>query len=603
MLILGHEATNFRGNKQRGSSLLLFVVGLLLAAATIFSLKLLSPAQRGARQAEATAANFEAIQSAIFAYVTVNGRLPCPANPTAVNDGAADPATATTTCNSSNGVVPWATLGIAPEVALDGWNRRISFRVFEGPTGLTQTGGASMVNCDTKIPYGADQLDPGNLCNAAHTNLDTQFLNNKGAGVDNSGTLVSQVAFTLISHGESGYGAYMPGGGRVQMPSNPGSEFTNTGSVGPFFTKAHSAPGTDPSLSAHFDDVVAWVTISDLAKKSGLRARDWADPTPPGITVATTTNMNTAGSGHFNASTAGGGQTFTAATTTSEGLPVTTLAFGGGAGFYSNCAWWPTSFRIYNGADRFTVRAYLEFSTSSASTDLGGFTVGFMSKAITDAYTTTSGNLLTGLCGDTTVSNTLGWGNGVAVPLLGNLQSPRFAVEFDAFPDSVANNDPASNHLAIDFNDVVHGVSAATCIGALYHNNGVNDDCYTGSSNTWLRDGLSNFHRMRIEVVPRDPACSAGGAPRLKVWVLPQSVCPDGATATICTSAKDISQAFVPTLPLPAGVVSIESCISLPSPSTAFDEIYFGFTASNLPSPTGPLLDIRNLDASAYFTP
>lgn len=601
---LVQEATELRLNKQRGASLLLFIVGILLALGTVYAANVLTSAKRGANQAEVSAANFQAIQTALFAYVAVNGHLPCPANPLAANDGGSDPLPPANACSTPNGVVPWATLGISPEAALDGWNRKISFRVLDGPSGLTRAGGASMVNCDTKIPYGADQFNPGDLCNALHTHLDSQFLNAKGLVVNDSGTLVSGVAFVLISHGESGYGAYLPGGGRVQMPP-AGDELTNTAAASPFVKKTHSAPGIDPSVAAHFDDVVTWVSISDLARNSGRQARDWPDANPPEITVPTTTNMTSAGSGHFNATTAGGGETFAATSTTSNGQPATTLMFGGGSASYANCIWWPTSFKIYNGSDRSVLRTYLEFSTADAShgslDDFGGFTVGFLSKSATIS----TGQPLTALCGDATVADDLGWGNGATG--LGNLPLQRFAVEFDTYRNVGTYHDPVPNHLAIDFDDVKHDrTHAADCSMSSdsYHNNGVTNDCYTGPNNAWLRSGLASFHRMRVEVVARDPACSAGAAPRMKVWILPQSVCPDGTTDPTCVSAKNLQQAFSPTLPLPTGVVAIESCIPMPLPSTAFDELYFGFTAANRPSASsGPLLYIRNLDAASYFTP
>ena len=246
----------------------------------MYAVKLILPATRGARQAAVTDANLVAIQHAIAAYVALNSRLPCPANPLVANDGISDPSTPNPTCNSPAGVVPWITLGISPDVVLDGWNRRISFRVFDGATGLTQTDGASMVNCDTNIPPAVPPavdfpLATGDLCGTAHTNRDTQFLTGKGLTVNVSGVSVTELAYVLVSHGESGFGAYLPGGGRVLPLPAAGDELTNTGVAGTYVSNRHSDPGTDPAIAAHFDDVLAWATIRDLATKSGLQARDW----------------------------------------------------------------------------------------------------------------------------------------------------------------------------------------------------------------------------------------------------------------------------------------------------------------------------------------
>lgn len=609
MPISDHEA--IKRNKQRGASLLLFVIGLFLATATVFSIKLLLPASRGAAQSQVTVSNFESIQNAIIAYVAANGHLPCPANPAAANDGVSDPAPPSATCNTLGGVVPWRTLGISSDAALDGWNRRISYRVYDGLTGLSQPGGASMTNCDTVYPYGPPPLAlPANgLCDASHFNTASQFLTSKGLQVNDAGSLISGVAYVLISHGESGLGAYLPGGNRV-TPLPVSNEAANTGAVGPFIRTSHSAPGTDPATAAHFDDVMAWATISDLARRSGLNARDWQDS---GATVqmspSTLSNMTTPGVGHFNATTAPSGQTFFAANTVPDAASaVDTLAFGsnGGSVYYANCAWWPTSFKVVDGSNRYSLRLYMEFSAAEAATGFGGFTVGFLSKSATNSYIdpdTGSPILLNALCGDTTTSSDLGWGNGQAIPPLGKMPPPRFAIEFDANQDVGVYNDPATNHLAIDFTDVLHnGTDAANCAAAsdTYHSNGINNDCYTGPSTTWLRSGLSSFHRLRVEVIPLDPACSGGTAPRLKAWVLPESVCSDTANSSICSSAADTVAAFSPAT-LPAGVVAIESCIGAPVPSTRFDELYFGITASNRSA--GVTLYVRNLGGGAYLTP
>ena len=549
-------------------------------------------------QAELTARNFDAIQNAVIAYVAVNGRMPCPANPALV-DGKAVPEAANTLCLNPTGIVPWNTLGISPDTILDGWNRQISYRVFGGLTGLTQDGGASMTNCDTFYPYGGSlpALPADGLCPVTHANTEEQFLNAKGLVVSDFGALKNGVAYVLISHGESGYGAYLPGGQRVQMPS-AGDELTNTGAASTFVKKAHSTPGLDPSLAAHFDDIVAWVSIADLIKKSGRSGRDWQDSgTTVQITPETTTNMNVAGPGHFNTAGTPGAVT-TADTIPDAGNAVDTLVFVG-SGEGAACIWWPTSFKVYSTPSRYAIRLYLEFSTTSGALDFGGFTVGFLPKN----PTTATGLPFTSLCGDISTSSSIGWSNGATS--LGNLPTPRFSAEIDTSQDDIAYNDPAFNHLAVDFSNVKHGTTATTCsaTASTYHLTGADNDCYTGPSNTWLRDGLSNFHRLRIEVYPRDPACSAGAAPRLKVWILPQSLCPSDSANTICANAKNLLTTFSPTAPLPAGAVAIESCIPSPTPSTDWDDMYFGMTASSRLGASGALQYIRNLGAAAYLMP
>ena len=590
------------------------MVGFLLAVATVFAANLIFRTERGAAAAEMTQANMTRIRDAVVAYVALNQRLPCPA---LAADGRAAPETATTNCASPGGVVPWRTLGLTEESALDGWNRLISYRVLDGATGLTQADGASMVNCDTKVPYGADVLPANGLCvvpsdpKSDHRNLDSQYLKGKGLQINNQGSLVKGIAYVLISHGETGYGAYFPGGNRADMPASA-HELANAAAGSPFYQDTHTAPGIDPGNAGHFDDILSWITITDLVSKSGLSARDWPGSTPPAITVNTLQNMDTTGAGHFNATTGSGG-TFTATSTTSEGVSTATMAFGAGASsIYSSCAWWPTSFRLFNSVDRFTLSMYLEFAVADISrgtTDFGGFLVGFLPYRSSTGVDTVINNTL---CGEDNFARNLGWAyDATVVPPNdpGNLPSPRFGIEYDAFPNSGANYlDPPYNHLAVDFDGTKHDdVLAADCLNAgdTYQYDGGNSaspQCYTSSSNAWLRSGLSKFHRMRLEVTPRDSTCTSPDSSRIKVWVFPESVCTDGTSDTTCLATKAVTQPFSPTLPLAAGVVALNRCIPASIPGSLFDQVYFGIMASNR-SGSSPAIYLRNLDAAAYLAP
>jgi hypothetical protein len=574
----------------------------MITVAAVFAGLLLAKTSRGSAITGATQTNFDKINDAIIAYVSINGRLPCPADP-ALSTGKANPDVASSTCANPNGVVPWATLSLSQEFAYDGWNHLISYRVFDGPTGLTQDAGASMVNCDTKIPYGPDKLLATGLCqnpsDPQKRNLDTQFLSSKGMQIFKSSTILgSQVAYVLISHGESGAGAYLGSGSRIlPLPSNP-HELANTNAGSPFYQDDHSSPGIDPNALTYFDDVLSWITINDLIRKSGLGPRDWPDPNPPVIDTTTLTNMDTTGSGHFNATTTTTGETFSLVTPVVASDPVA-LAYGAGAGGrHASCAWWPTAFRMNNGVDLMTLRMYLEFSTDIPSHAFNGFTIGFLPYRSSTGVATTIDTLL---CGDENLGRGLGWDNGSSTsPTYGNLPSPRFAVEFDAARNGSAN-DPTYNHLAIDFNGTVHSTTASSCssFGNNYHIQSGTSDCYTANDSTWLRDGLSKFHRMRIEVKARDSSCPFGEAPRIKVWLLPETACPDGTADPTCLASKQLSQAFSPPVPLPVGIVALDRCLPSPVPTDVFDQMYFGITAANRSGNTN-VVYFRNLDAAVY---
>lgn len=84
------------------------------------------------------------IVEAILGFAVANGRLPCPAQATVANTTAgagleARTGTACTVALNGQGVVPWATLGVAET---DAWGRRFTYRVTtalaDDPTGGLQ---------------------------------------------------------------------------------------------------------------------------------------------------------------------------------------------------------------------------------------------------------------------------------------------------------------------------------------------------------------------------------------------------------------------------------------------------------------------------------
>jgi hypothetical protein len=122
-----------------------------------------------------------------------------------------------------------------------------------------------------------------------------QFLNGKGLTVTNTdtGTKVMDptatpptgAAYVLVSHGPSGMGGYMSTGVRMDMPV--GDELDNTratGGANGFVIRAFSDPDTAVNTGPHFDDLLAYRSISDLAKRANLAARNWPDDVLASVT-------------------------------------------------------------------------------------------------------------------------------------------------------------------------------------------------------------------------------------------------------------------------------------------------------------------------------
>ena len=271
--------------RQRGASgafilaiLAFIMVGILAAAA-------LRRTTGSNVDRDTTISRLAHAADALDAFAAGAGRLPCPADPT-LDTGDEDVFGGTTNCNSNQGTVPWRTIGLARSESFDAWNRKISYRVYDGATGLTQAGGASMVDCDTNEATPIAAIPANGLCPATHDMTPAQFIAGKGLKVTDMGTLHSDAAYVLISHGPTGMGGYTSTGAQLDAPV--GDERDNTLAAGNavtgFMIRAFSDPDTAVNTATHFDDLLAYRSITDLAKRANLPARNWPDDVLASVT-------------------------------------------------------------------------------------------------------------------------------------------------------------------------------------------------------------------------------------------------------------------------------------------------------------------------------
>ena len=276
---------------QRGVSLVLLLVIIVLGIIVLLANVGLSRLTGELDDSAKTRRHLERAAEALEAFAASAARLPCPADPT-LDDGlerAKNNVAAGTTglCEFPAGTLPWKTIGLSRAESFDAWDLKISYRVYTGNSGsLTQANGVSMVECDTNEPSSgaATSIDAGTntgrLCksDASSINRSTtpeKFLQGKGLTLDDNGTNHGDVAYVLISHGITGYGAYTRTGTRRTMPG--GEEERNTRDTGSFTVRAFSDADTEASKATHFDDLVVYRRIPDLVSRIKLAARDWPD--------------------------------------------------------------------------------------------------------------------------------------------------------------------------------------------------------------------------------------------------------------------------------------------------------------------------------------
>ena len=275
--------------RQDGAGGAFIALIIALVALLILAVVSLTRTRTGSEEREQGVARLNVSASGLEGYASTALRLPCPADP-ATDDGT-EVANGPAGCQFPGGTVPWKTIGIRREDSLDAWGRKISYRVYTGNAGsLTQPGGMSMANCDTNeaFPGGTTPAGGGsgglckpvpNTANAAdRTTTPAQFLAGKGLTVTDFGAVRNDVAYVLVSHGITGLGGYTASGVRLDLPPN-GDEKDNTRATGPFTVRAFSNPDTGATApaNAHFDDLVAYRGIEDLAKRANIAARNWPD--------------------------------------------------------------------------------------------------------------------------------------------------------------------------------------------------------------------------------------------------------------------------------------------------------------------------------------
>ena len=271
--------------KARGFTLVeilvvVVILGLIMAMAGILLRSVAATQKRSV-----TATRLANIEAAIVQFVQVQRRLPCPADgtQTAAAGGLEMYSTGTCTGSQQHGVVPWRTLGLSAADALDGWERRITYRV---GSELVAPEAMNLSRCD---PAGTGALVSG-VCNTTCTANSLgnctppgTYLTGKGLTVKNlSGTDVmaptaatpTGAAYVLISHGESGGGAYLETG--VLSPSSTvdGTEeqknYANLAIGGGYYVDDQV---TEVSGTAHFDDILLRPSVLTVANKAGLGPR------------------------------------------------------------------------------------------------------------------------------------------------------------------------------------------------------------------------------------------------------------------------------------------------------------------------------------------
>lgn len=291
-------ATRKDRSRPYGFTLIETVVVLLIVSLLIAMAAAMTRGVMAAQQRSLTATRMAGIDAALAQFVATQKRLPCPALGTR---GPGDSQLGTEenwtaggcTGNQQHGIVPFRALGLVELDALDGWGRRLTYRV--DPL-LAATDAMDMSACD---PAGAGDAtgmplkcaSPCVATNVAACTGPMRYLTNNG-GANGKGLTVRNVtgvsilnpnanphfgaAYVVISAGETGGGAYLPSGvaaplgfeGTEEQRNFATQVYTNN-AVSYFVDDAIN----DTAGATHFDDILSHPTVLALATRAGLGPR------------------------------------------------------------------------------------------------------------------------------------------------------------------------------------------------------------------------------------------------------------------------------------------------------------------------------------------
>jgi len=203
----------------------LAVIGLLLGM-LVMPLSAQVDQQRNSETQKLLGLNTEAV----LGFAVANGRLPCPATPGTATGvaGAGVENKPGAACGLTEGVLPWATLGVQET---DAWGRRFTYRV-------------TLVLAD----------DPTGGLQASFMLTDTGDITVKATS--GGASIATNVAAVIVSHGKNGLGAIQTSG--VQLAGAAGDDLENANADANFVSKL---PDTA------FDDLVAWVSPNVLKSR------------------------------------------------------------------------------------------------------------------------------------------------------------------------------------------------------------------------------------------------------------------------------------------------------------------------------------------------
>lgn len=194
------------------------------------------------------------LKEALVSYLAQNGRLPCPASILAPPTGVETPSVPPGTCTENLGFIPYVTLGIPKDAAVDGWGRMFLYEVSN----------SAIPACDSSWVTESKFLGATRTYHEGELGCITIIEDENGDGAITADISRLNRVAVIISNGANGEGGYSSKGVLSALSEADTLSSREKDNIPTHSSKTANTFHTEPITLVGFDDIVLEISANDL---------------------------------------------------------------------------------------------------------------------------------------------------------------------------------------------------------------------------------------------------------------------------------------------------------------------------------------------------
>lgn len=240
----------------RGFTLVELAVSFAIIALLLASFMFTYSAQIEQRNFQENRTRLETARELLLSYAIVNGRLPCPAAPSATGDES--PAVGGNCTNPLNGLLPAKTIGYqqvdSNGYAIDAYGNRIFYAVASALTGCAGTSTVPHFTNATNLKANGITCQPNDLVVCKSSAVVTSSTCGSANSVTNQSIVVA-----IVFSGGKNFATAPDSASALAAGRNDEAANLNGDPVFVFHT-----PSPSGAANGEFDDYLVWITVGEL---------------------------------------------------------------------------------------------------------------------------------------------------------------------------------------------------------------------------------------------------------------------------------------------------------------------------------------------------